>query len=644
VLAGAVAVACVVGAGPVLLLRLAGNPLPDRLPPAAEVVRVLTAPDDGRLLLWALSAVGWLAWAVLAGSVLLELAARFTGRRVPRMPGMAGPQRLAHLLVAAALAWPAAAGSSAAVAGQPAIVSTGALTTPPEPAATRGAVPEAEVPASALAGSGATGSGATGSGATGYEVVEGDWMWHIAGRFLGDESSYPRIAALNPHLAERYPDFPDHIRPGDRLRLPAGAYDRGPRPYAAGHAIAPVASPDRGGPPPDAVPPAPAPDAASRPGDAPPAPAHDPAQPAGQEGPTPVVVALLAGGVAAALAGAAALHRTRRARRAAAGTRVPAPAADLARLDHALRLLAAASHDPATRHPPDGHPGAAPGRLPDIGAVWIAGGDIHLVLARPHPSGPPGPFRVHASGGWVLPAAAHLSRPPAVPAALPTLVTVGARPGRHLLVHLARLGTLTITGPPRRCGDLLRHIAAELVHNPWSSEVEVTLAGFPPGQAGILASLDPGRVRGSAAGAGTWAARVLLAHQTGPAHHRVVTRVDPARAGGGSPHPPPGGTLTITGEGRVHASFLAQAEAVPAAALPEHLLAALADLVRRTAAADRPFADRPSADRTAAPAGATSTATTRALPPEVAAVLLADTTTLPTLGRTAAATPDPDRP
>src|SRR5690606_28983374 len=86
-----------------------------------------------------------------------------------------------------------------------------------------------------------------------HEVAEGDWMWHIAGRYLGDELRYPEIAALNPGLAQRYADYPDHIEPGDQLVLPPDAYDRGERRHATGDpapAEEPGTAPEGGGPAP----------------------------------------------------------------------------------------------------------------------------------------------------------------------------------------------------------------------------------------------------------------------------------------------------------------------------------------------------------------------------------------------------------
>jgi nucleoid-associated protein YgaU/two-component SAPR family response regulator len=73
-----------------------------------------------------------------------------------------------------------------------------------------------------------------------YEVKRGDWMWHIAGRYLGDEQRYPEIAALNPQYQDRYPDYPDHIQPGDRLILPDDAHDHGQRPHATGDLATPT--------------------------------------------------------------------------------------------------------------------------------------------------------------------------------------------------------------------------------------------------------------------------------------------------------------------------------------------------------------------------------------------------------------------
>ncbi|MGH3683220.1 MAG: LysM peptidoglycan-binding domain-containing protein, partial [Natronosporangium sp.] len=41
-----------------------------------------------------------------------------------------------------------------------------------------------------------------------YEIAEGDWLWHIAERYLGDPERYDEIAALNPRYADQHGDFP----------------------------------------------------------------------------------------------------------------------------------------------------------------------------------------------------------------------------------------------------------------------------------------------------------------------------------------------------------------------------------------------------------------------------------------------------
>ncbi|MEV4199330.1 BTAD domain-containing putative transcriptional regulator [Micromonospora globbae] len=83
-----------------------------------------------------------------------------------------------------------------------------------------------------------------------YHARHGDWVWYVAERFLGDPLRYPDIARLNPQLATKYGSaFPDHIEPGDTLRLPADAHDRGPRTHATGtvRTLAPPAAGDSPG-------------------------------------------------------------------------------------------------------------------------------------------------------------------------------------------------------------------------------------------------------------------------------------------------------------------------------------------------------------------------------------------------------------
>jgi DNA-binding SARP family transcriptional activator/nucleoid-associated protein YgaU len=122
---------------------------------------------------------------------------------------------------------------------------------------------DAAPPATGPADQSATGDdGEGGDGEPGlvHEVAEGDWMWHIADRYLGDPQRYPQIAAHNPTYAQQYPGWPDHIEPGDELVLPPDAHDSGPRRHATGE-VAQADEPPAPRPPPapEPQPPAPSP-------------------------------------------------------------------------------------------------------------------------------------------------------------------------------------------------------------------------------------------------------------------------------------------------------------------------------------------------------------------------------------------------
>lgn len=165
-------------------------------------------------------------------------------------------------------------------------------------------------------------------------------------------------------------------------------------------------------------------------------------------------------------------------------TQGQAGTADVTWLNAALRSLA---HTVATD--PDG-------RLPDVVAVRITQDVLDLVLAAPH-GDPPGPWRA-AQGGlrWSVDRADPLPFDAADVeyhfAPYPALVTIGSSSsGEHWLLDLERIGVLSLTGDPQRCADLGRFLAAELAHNCWSEQLNVTLVGFGE----QLRGLNPCRVR-----------------------------------------------------------------------------------------------------------------------------------------------------
>ncbi|MBN9104614.1 MAG: LysM peptidoglycan-binding domain-containing protein [Propionibacteriaceae bacterium] len=154
---------------------------------------------DGSLLLGALTAAGWLAWAVFLVATVAEAVALRAGRRV-RVPGMRAVQRLAGgLLLLAVAVLPAGGGERPASR----IVAAGTSALAP-------AVPAVGVPGDA--GSGDAGSGGTHPGDTSpdvaaaasprYSVQRGDDLWTVAERLLGDGRQWRRIAELNPSLAD----------------------------------------------------------------------------------------------------------------------------------------------------------------------------------------------------------------------------------------------------------------------------------------------------------------------------------------------------------------------------------------------------------------------------------------------------------
>src|SRR5690606_14458382 len=89
---------------PVLLLALGGNPLPTALPSLEEVRTALLTPDDGTLALAGVKLLGWLVWAALTASIILEAASALRGVRAPTLPVLALPQSGMRPLVIAAVA------------------------------------------------------------------------------------------------------------------------------------------------------------------------------------------------------------------------------------------------------------------------------------------------------------------------------------------------------------------------------------------------------------------------------------------------------------------------------------------------------------------------------------------------------------
>ncbi len=102
---GALLVIAVILAGvPLLLLAIDAGPVPDLFTSWDRTRIALTSPDDGTLLLALARVIAWMAWAVLAGALLIEIGSRARGIPAPHLPALSLPQGAARVLVTAAAA------------------------------------------------------------------------------------------------------------------------------------------------------------------------------------------------------------------------------------------------------------------------------------------------------------------------------------------------------------------------------------------------------------------------------------------------------------------------------------------------------------------------------------------------------------
>lgn len=258
---------------PVALLAFAGNPLPAQVPTLGEIGTVLTSRDDGQLFIRVLAVAGWVGWATFALSVLVEVGALAVRRPAPRLPGMGRQQRAAAALVGSValivVASPVAASAAAVAAGPPASTVTVVADPTAQAAAGPTAPRAAAAPTAASAASTAAPTAASIASTAAptvaperapvYRVARGDYLGSIAARYLDGFEDYRSLATLN-RLAD-----PDRIHPGQLLRLPAEAHDRGPGPHATGRLVARPTPPQPPAPAPaeQATPPPPAESAVS---------------------------------------------------------------------------------------------------------------------------------------------------------------------------------------------------------------------------------------------------------------------------------------------------------------------------------------------------------------------------------------------
>ncbi|WP_040339413.1 LysM peptidoglycan-binding domain-containing protein [Candidatus Blastococcus massiliensis] len=210
-IAGILLAAAVAGI-PVGLWRLGGAYLPDDRLSWEQVTTTLSRPDTGALFLGLLVVIGWVAWACFALSVAVELASQLRGLPPMRLPGLAAPQQMAGLLVAAVLGVGSGPLLAApALAGPPIVADQPVGREEPSPAL---APPVNTRP-----------TGPTAAGPT-YTVAPRDTLGRIAARYLGDWTRFEEILQLNrgrPQPDGALLSDPGLIRPGWTLVLPPDA-------------------------------------------------------------------------------------------------------------------------------------------------------------------------------------------------------------------------------------------------------------------------------------------------------------------------------------------------------------------------------------------------------------------------------------
>ena len=200
---------------PFALLAFGGNPFAGELSSLGSVIDLLTSRDDGTLFLLILQLAGWLAWAFLALTIVVELLAQIRGVRAPRIRGLSLPQNAARSLVGTALLlFTAVPMAQAATAAAPAVAETAHIQTvttvsaPAQPVETQEHTkPGSDAPAETKSPS-----------TVEHTVVYGDNLWKLAETYLGDGHRFREIVALNKgKLADR----PADLTIGWVLQIPA---------------------------------------------------------------------------------------------------------------------------------------------------------------------------------------------------------------------------------------------------------------------------------------------------------------------------------------------------------------------------------------------------------------------------------------
>ncbi len=486
---------------PWLLIAVGGVGVPRVGWSVQGIWQALLRPDDGTLLLGLLKLVGWLAWAVLTGSIVLEVTARLRRMPTPRLPGLRLPQTFARRLVGAAAAL--------FVAGASISIAAPSMADPvPTPAAAQGAQASVRHDISHQA-QGKHSENRKASRSSTYTVQKGDTLSEIALEHTGRASNYPAIFKASKSITQpggHHLSDPDVIDVGWQLTIPGDTHQHGKpanksstsKAKKTSSTLTPQATASPQASPASATPTS----AASTVSSQAPSTTQMAAQQQAASSPAGWVLTGLAG-AGALLAGMlwVALSRRRAAqfRSRRPGRTIVAPDADLApvektvvregapiaqlvvRIDEVLRRLAA--HFLA--HEVD---------LPNLVGVDAAP-DAGLTLRFRRPIDLPDPFTAVDPQVWRISATADLAGVgpfnPDAAAPWPQLVTLGSDAAGWRLVNLEALGVVSLTGDLVYARDLARYLVGELAVSPWSRDVEIDCLAV----CDELPGLAPDRIR-----------------------------------------------------------------------------------------------------------------------------------------------------
>ncbi|SDB96978.1 LysM domain-containing protein [Raineyella antarctica] len=466
---------------PWLLLAVGHYPDPSEL-----TWDLLRTPDDGRVLLWAVTALGWVVWVLFTVSTALDLAA-LQGRPAVRLPGLRWMQGVSGALLVAVLVMLGSNEDHPGTDGLPpapmVVAAHAAPVHPVQPG------PQVQ-PVAAMSARVAETEAAPAATSTllEYTVVRGDDLWTLAETYLGDGMQWRQILDLN---RERLAGNPEHLEPGWVLQIPvpaAASPTEGPAPTVKPDAE-PQVQPEVP-PVPEAlpVPAAPAPGA--------PAPASlsdiPISTPASSEAEASDTVApdpsLLLGGTGALVAtGITAMLAARRQRQL-----VQRPLGQLPErpTDPTVRLRGALLSTPL---PPAvelvewavhmvARDALRRGRL--AGLDWLRAGPDGIEFHwDDNPAGrPPAPFTRTPDSWSVGLAEVAADRRERIEEDVlrlwPTLVSIGTRGEDTYFVDLERWGRVSVQADTaRRAGEVLTSYVMELATNPWAGGARVLVVG-----------------------------------------------------------------------------------------------------------------------------------------------------------------------